>query len=98
MQTSLSLRHRLRNIAARVLWEAGVTRPKLQPKRLTIVTFHRVLKADTAGNYPFPDLVVSPEVLGDCLAFFSRFFECCTLDEGVRRIRLEIKDVDRSWQ
>ncbi len=46
---------------------------------LSIVTFHRVLPEADRQNYPFPDLVVTPEELDTLLIYFTKHFDCGSL-------------------
>lgn len=46
---------------------------------LSIATFHRVLPDADRKNYPFPDLVVTPEELDVLLAYFTAHFDCGAL-------------------
>lgn len=81
-----SLRHAMRDLAAEVLFAAGITRPsRVASGRLVIATFHRVLPALQRDQYPFPDLVVTPEELDWFLRFFRRHFDCGTLAESLRK-------------
>ena len=71
---------RLRNNIARYLFLTGLTAPKWRShRRLSIVTFHRVLSEAERKIYPFPGLVVTPEELDGFLAYFSKYFDCGSL-------------------
>jgi peptidoglycan/xylan/chitin deacetylase (PgdA/CDA1 family) len=81
-----SVRRSARDLAARVLFDAGLTRPeRAAADRLTIVTLHRVLPADALATYPLPQLAVTVEELTWLVAFLAAHFECATLSEAHRR-------------
>jgi peptidoglycan/xylan/chitin deacetylase (PgdA/CDA1 family) len=80
-----SLRHRVRDAAARVLYASGLTRARRLDGRLAIVTFHRVLRESQRRAYPLPHLAVTPDELRWFLAYFRRHFACGTLTESLER-------------
>lgn len=58
----------------------GLTMPEWRNrKRLSIVTFHRVLSEAERQAYPFPGLVVTPEELDAFLNYFKKHFDCGAL-------------------
>jgi peptidoglycan/xylan/chitin deacetylase (PgdA/CDA1 family) len=76
----MSVKIRLRNSAAHLLYATGLTSPGLRGReRLSIVTFHRVLPEAELRAYPYPGLVVTPEELDAFLAYFSDHFDCGAL-------------------
>lgn len=67
----------LRNSVAQLLFLSGLTSPaRCSRRRLSIVTFHRVLPENERKNYPFPGLVVTPEELDAFLSYFTEHFDC----------------------
>lgn len=69
-----------RNNIARLLFKIGLTTPERRGRRrLSIVTFHRVLPEADRQAYPFPGLVVTPEELDAFLAYFTEYFDCGAL-------------------
>jgi len=48
-------------------------------RRLSIVTFHRVLPEADRLVYPYPGLVVTPEELDEFLTYFTENFDCGAL-------------------
>ncbi|BDG04624.1 polysaccharide deacetylase family protein [Anaeromyxobacter oryzae] len=86
MTTAIS---RARLLARDALLEAcyrtGATRPdRALRERLTIVTFHRVLPAELAREYPIDTLAVTTEELAWCLRFLADHFTCATLRDASR--------------
>jgi peptidoglycan/xylan/chitin deacetylase (PgdA/CDA1 family) len=76
----MSVKNRLRNSAAELLFRSGLTAPGRRARaRLSIATFHRVLPEAERRSYPFPGLVVTPEELDALLAYFTKYFDCGTL-------------------
>ncbi len=70
----------LRNSIARLLFQMGLTSPAwCGRRRLSIVTFHRVLPDADRQAYPFPGLAVTPEELDTFLTYFTEHFDCGTL-------------------
>ena len=65
----------VRDALASLLHLTGLTPPK-DPRRLAIVTFHRVLARHELAEYPLPRIAVTPEELHWFLAVFSRHYEC----------------------
>ncbi|MAE96800.1 MAG: hypothetical protein CL910_19295 [Deltaproteobacteria bacterium] len=80
----MSLKHRLRDVGAQLLWSSGLTRPSRAGRdRLNIVTFHRVLPDPAAS--PLPHLAVTPDFLRNALRFFAQHYTCLTLSEAAKR-------------
>lgn len=78
----------IRNSAARLLFNTGLTNPAWCGKgRLSIVTFHRVLPETERQAYPYTGLVVTPEELDIFLNYFTRHFDCGTLASQHKRYR-----------
>src|SRR5437773_1293857 len=73
------LRAFVRDLAAQLLYRAGVTRPRRAALRASIVTFHRVLPQAELAQYPTPGIAVTPDELAWFLDFFQRYFQCGTL-------------------
>jgi peptidoglycan/xylan/chitin deacetylase (PgdA/CDA1 family) len=74
------LRALVRDLAAVVLYRAGVTRPgRVGGARAAIVTFHRVLPPAELAQYPTPGIAVTPDELAWFLRFFGGHFQCGTL-------------------
>jgi peptidoglycan/xylan/chitin deacetylase (PgdA/CDA1 family) len=67
----------VRDLAAVLLYRAGVTRPGAH--RAAIVTFHRVLPPAELADYPSPGIAVTPDELAWFLDFFRTHFACGTL-------------------
>ena len=64
----------------------GLTDPrKCASRRLTIVTFHRVLQEAQRRIYPFPGLAVTPEELFWFMNYFTKYYECGPLTYMVER-------------
>lgn len=60
----------------------GVTNPRRRAsRRLTVITFHRVLPADLRRLYPMPGLAVTPEELRWLLEYFTRHYRCGSLSQ-----------------
>lgn len=69
-----------RDVAARMLYVTGVTRPRhYAVGKLTIATFHRVLPQEQIDEYVIPGLAVTPQDFAWCLSLFQRHFDCDTL-------------------
>jgi len=78
------LRHRLRDGAAAALWALGRIRPaRGAPRRLTVVTLHRILPAELLARYPLPTLAMTPERLAELLRFLTAHHRCLTLSEAL---------------
>ena len=76
----MSAKTQLRNSISRFLFQIGLTKPEHRGrKRLSIVTFHRVLSDADRQVYPFPGLVVTPEELDSFLDYFTEHFDCGAL-------------------
>lgn len=76
----MSVKIRLRNAVAELLFLAGLTSPRNRNRgRFAIVTFHRVLPERERQTYPYPGLVVTPDELDSFLAYFSEYFDCGSL-------------------
>jgi peptidoglycan/xylan/chitin deacetylase (PgdA/CDA1 family) len=100
-------RRSVTDVAASLLWLTGLSRPDRRGVDvLTIVTLHRVLPADVASRYPFPDLVVTPGELDWLLGFAHDHFSVApvsdhwdALADGVAspRPRLGISFDDGQW-
>lgn len=75
-----------RDAVAELLWRSGLTRPR-RTDALTVVTFHRVLPDELRREYPYPELVVTPDALDFFLRFFRRHYELTTLRQGWRALR-----------
>lgn len=74
----------VRDALASVLYLTGITPPK-DPRRLAIVTFHRVLAPHELAEYPLPQIAVTPEELQWFLEVFSRHYECGPLQDMHQR-------------
>jgi peptidoglycan/xylan/chitin deacetylase (PgdA/CDA1 family) len=82
-----SARHAVRDAGAAALWALGATRPWLRARRrLTVVTFHRVLTPEQLATAPLPGLCVTPEFLDGALAFFARHYRCLGVSEAARAL------------
>lgn len=80
------LRPLIRDVAATLLYAAGLTRPaRAAAGRLMIVTFHRVLPPEQLAQYPSPGIAVTPDELSWFLGFFREHFSCRTLRETMDR-------------
>ncbi|MCA9614524.1 MAG: polysaccharide deacetylase family protein, partial [Myxococcales bacterium] len=71
---------------AEFLWRARLTRPRRKDV-LTVATFHRVLPAAARSEYPYPELVVTPEALDFFLRFFRKHYDLTTLSRGWQVLR-----------
>jgi peptidoglycan/xylan/chitin deacetylase (PgdA/CDA1 family) len=74
----------LRDLAASLCFHAGIT-PTRDARRFSIVTFHRVLPRDELDEYGLPKIAVTPEELAWFLEFFTRHFDCGTLERQYER-------------
>ena len=82
------MRRALRDLAGKVIWALGPTRPERTGRdRLTVVTFHRVLPTALRSAYPYPGLAVTPEELGWFVAFFRRHYAVEPLAGALERWR-----------
>jgi peptidoglycan/xylan/chitin deacetylase (PgdA/CDA1 family) len=80
----------VRDGVASSMQRLGVTRPDRHGrKRLTIVTFHRVLPESLRRRYPFPNLAVTPEELAWFLGYFKRWFNVGSMAEALHDFRAE---------
>ena len=76
----MSAKKILRNSIAHLLFLMRLTAPERRGYgRLSVVTFHRVLPEADRQAYPYPGLVVTPEELGEFLAYFTEHFDCGAL-------------------
>lgn len=76
----MSAKFVLRNSIASILFTMRLTAPARRScGHLSVVTFHRVLPEADRLNYPFPDLVVTPEELDSLLIYFTEYFDCGAL-------------------
>ncbi|MFI5316437.1 MAG: polysaccharide deacetylase family protein [Myxococcota bacterium] len=76
----------VRDLGAAVLSRSGWSDPGRRLRgKLSVATFHRVLRAAERAEYPLPELVVTPEELGAVLDSLAERFTCTTLAEAHRR-------------
>lgn len=76
----MNIKVALRNFIAKLLFQLGLTAPKHRgKKRLSIVTFHRVLSETERLSYPFPGLATTPDELDFFLSYFNEHFDCGAL-------------------
>ncbi len=52
---------------------------------LVILCYHRVLPAGERSQYSFPDLVVTPEIFRQHVAFSAEHYDCLTLSQAMQR-------------
>lgn len=77
------VRPRVRDLVGDALFAGRVTHPhRRHARRLTIVTFHRVLPPALRRDYPYPGLVATPDELAFCLRYFTRHYTCLPLGEA----------------
>jgi peptidoglycan/xylan/chitin deacetylase (PgdA/CDA1 family) len=81
------LRTRVRSALADLAQRGGLSGlvRRRRERCLVILAYHRVLPADQAARYPFPDLVVTPEALDAHVRWCSRYYSCVPLREAVER-------------
>lgn len=80
------MRLAVRDLAARLLFTAGVTRPsRAAAELLTVVTLHRVLPAAAVAEYALAQLAVTDEELAWLAALLAEHFTCATLAEAHAR-------------
>lgn len=66
-----------RDFVCHFLWKIGLTIPSKYAKRkLTVITFHRVLTEAQRLEYPLPNLAVTPQELDWLLVELKVHFEC----------------------
>ena len=84
MSTLAPFKALVRDTCAQTLALSGLTSPAARLRqRLSIITFHRVLKAEQRRLYPLPGLAVTPEELDAHLRFATRHFQCLPLASAV---------------
>lgn len=70
------------------LWSLKLTSPlKYASDKLTVITFHRVLKETQSREYPLPGLVVTEQEFDWILSELSTYFRCGSLDESIAYIK-----------
>lgn len=75
-----------RDVAAELLRASGWSAPNRRLRgKLSIATFHRVLRAEERAEYPLPDLAVTPEELEAVLESLAEAFTCTTLADAHAR-------------
>jgi peptidoglycan/xylan/chitin deacetylase (PgdA/CDA1 family) len=62
------------------------TARRIQRRSLVILCYHRVLPAETRRQYPFPGLVVTPELFARQVEFCRRHYDCMPLREAVETL------------
>jgi peptidoglycan/xylan/chitin deacetylase (PgdA/CDA1 family) len=83
----------VRDQLASSMQRLGVTRPdRIAKKRLTIVTFHRVLPESLRRRYPYPNLAVTPEELDWFLGYFKRWFQVGSMAEVLPSFRAGVAE------
>lgn len=81
-----SLKHRVRDVGAQLLWRVGRTHPAQSTRGgsvLTVVTFHRFLPPVFRRDYPWPGLAVTPHTLRRMLAHFGTWYRVLPLSEAL---------------
>lgn len=79
-------RARIRDAITALAFRARLTHPATRlVERLNVVTFHRVLPAELARDYPIDPIVVTTDEFSWFLEFFDEHFTCATLREACDR-------------
>jgi peptidoglycan/xylan/chitin deacetylase (PgdA/CDA1 family) len=77
----------LRDVGAEALRRSGWSEPRRRLRgKLSIATFHRVLKADEREEYSLPGLAVTPEELSKIIESLQEHFTCTTLADASARL------------
>ncbi len=85
----------VRDMFGAILLHTGITSPRRRlERRLTVVTFHRVLPQQLVREYPLPWLAVTPEQLAWFLEFFVEHFTIAPLCEHLTQ-RIETRPSTR---
>ena len=86
MNAYASVRALVRDTCGHVLSLSGVTAPAARlRRRLSIITFHRVLTEPQRQLYPLPGLAITPEELDAYLKYATRHFRCLSLTSALDR-------------
>ncbi|HKC50544.1 MAG TPA: polysaccharide deacetylase family protein [Myxococcota bacterium] len=79
----------VRDVGAQALHWSGWSAPGRRLRgKLSIATFHRVLRPEERAEYPLAELVVTPEELGVLLESLAERFTCTTLADAAERWRV----------
>ncbi len=78
-----------RNCVSDVFHAVGVSglMRRIRRRSLVVLMYHRILPVEDRERYPFPDLVVTPEVFRTHVEFCARRYHCLPLSEAITELR-----------
>lgn len=82
---SFMWKKRVADWGANLAYLTGMTTPGKDSSLALIVTFHRVLPAELKAQYPYPELVVTPDELDWCLQYFKQHYDILTVSDLFKR-------------
>lgn len=86
MSAATAVKALVRDTCGQLLSLSRLTAPQARlRRRLSIITFHRVLTEHQRQHYPLPGLAVTPDELDAHLKFLTRHFQCLSLNAALDR-------------